>query len=109
MPSSSGQRILSNAREMDIGHASFSNIGRDQIHNDHRVYGTQNNNGGGPQHNYCGSGQFISHGRDQNVYTGRGNSDVNRVQSDSHVQKTARTLAESQVDFGTFRAIPRGL
>ncbi|KAF9260974.1 hypothetical protein L218DRAFT_551652 [Marasmius fiardii PR-910] len=95
----SGQQAFSNARGMSFGSASFSNIGHDQVNNDYSFRGALSNNYGyGTQHNYNGSGQFINHGRDQNVNTGRGCFIVNsdRVQNPySHSQNSARMPGES--------------
>ncbi|KAF9260393.1 hypothetical protein L218DRAFT_989657 [Marasmius fiardii PR-910] len=74
--SSGNQHNFQNARSVSLGHASFSNIGRDQVNNDHRVELLNNNPGGGTQHNYNGTGLFINHGRSQNINLGMGNLKV---------------------------------
>ncbi|KAF9260972.1 kinase-like protein [Marasmius fiardii PR-910] len=87
--------FFSNAEKMNFDNSSFSNIGQDQINNDHRVYNTQN------EENYGGSGHFINHGRDQNVNTGEGNFIIGKrvalpVQN-SHEQRAGRHWGGNQI------------
>ncbi|KAG7085867.1 hypothetical protein E1B28_003400 [Marasmius oreades] len=92
--------LFSHAKCMNFNNASFANIGHDQVNTDNRVYGTQNNNHGeGPQYNYSGKGQFINHGRDQNVNTGKGNFRLS--ENDVH-EKPFRALG-----FGENRVLDR--
>ncbi|KAG7085866.1 hypothetical protein E1B28_003399 [Marasmius oreades] len=98
--------ISPNARGRGSGEGPSPSVGRGGTHDKTRVYGTQNNNtGGGAQHNYSGEGQFINHGRNQNVNAGPGsfsiNDDVARpVQNELELedsQTTARTFGQNQV------------